>query len=177
MAVASDNHRTREASYLWEGGMINLFIKVAVVGIKKKSTFSVRVPKSSSIGDLMLHLKVSKGIAGSIATNKKLSDKMTLAEAGIVTDTVVVVESYAPSKRLTHTIPVKLPNGVVINVQVHSGTTTEELKHKIQDVIGMPVEKQVLEYAGRPIKLHKLVIDTLYTNKKRSFVLKYRGRF
>ena len=101
---------------------------------------------------------------------------MTLAEASIVAGSTVMMESFTPSKRFTHAVQVKLPNGEVINVQIHNGTTTEELKHKIQDVIGMPVEEQVLEYAGRPIIPHKRVTG-MYTRKKTPFVLKSRGKF
>ena len=171
--MASDSHRTRETS---DGGMINLSIKVTFVGIKKKSTVKLNVPKSSNIRDLLFHLKASKGIAGRLMIpDKRLNDKTTLAEAGIIAGAVILMESYTPSKRFTHNIPVKLPGDAVINVHVHSGTTVEELKHKIQDVIGIPVEKLDLECAGKLVKPHN-VIDVC-GHKKTPIVLKVRGKF
>ena len=178
MAMASDSHRTSKASYLWDHGMINLCIKVTFVGMKKKSTFWLRVSESSNIRDLMDHLKASKGISGKLI-GKRLSYRMTLAEAGIVADSTVMMESFTPPKRFTRAtqVKVKLPSGEVISVQIHKGTTIAELKHKIQDVIGIPAEKQVLEYASRPVRLVNKLVTDMYTHMKTPFVLKSRGKF
>ena len=94
----------------------------------------------------MYHLKASKGITGRLVNaGKPLNDKTTLAEAGITENTVVEMKSFITPKRFTNNIAVKFPHGDVFNVQVHSGTTIGELKHKLQDEINMPVEEQILE--------------------------------
>lgn len=161
-------------SNLRDFGLITVFINFTAVGIKKKLTFKVQVQQSSCIRDFMRHLKASKGITGKIV-GRELSESTTLAEAGIVTTTVLGMEGFTTPKRFTHRVPVKLPDGVVINVHVHSGTTIGDLKHKIQDEIGMPVEEQALRYHGRQIKQDELSIE-ICVHKKTPFVLKWQQR-
>ena len=103
---------------------------------------------------------------------KELSINMTLKELGIVTGTVLDMESFTPAKRYTHSIPVKHPNDKVMNVQVHSGTTTGGLKHMLQDKVGVPVEDQVLEIDSMIVKDHKLVTEMCV--RKKIIVLKTR---
>ena len=156
--------------------MVTFIIKFTSIGVKKKMTFKTKARESSSIGDLLHHLKASKGITGKLI-DKMLHSRMTLAEAGVITNTVLEMESFRPAKRFTHNIAVKLPHpdGTVINVQVHQTTTIRELKHKIQDEIGMPVEEQLLEYCGRRVKQEKLTVE-ICGHKKTPFVLKWQPR-
>ena len=98
---------------------------------------------------------------------------MTLKELGIVTGTILEMKSYTQAKEYTHSIPVKRPNGAMMNVQVHSGTTTGGLKHIIQDKIGMLVEEQVLEYDGLQIMQDKKLVVEICVHKKH-IVLKSR---
>lgn len=164
-----------QAEYSWDGDTASLTINFASVGIKKKTKFFIRVRLTDCIEDLMIHLKVSKGITGKLAHRgeslQKLNPKMTLAEAGIIPNAILEMESYKAAKRFTHNIPVKLPNSNVINVQVHSGTTIGDLKHKIQDEIGMPVEEQLLEYSGKILHHDKLSVE-ICGHKRIPFELK-----
>lgn len=171
--MASGGHRAGES---WDSGMIPVTVNFTSVGIKKESTFEVKLRRSSCIGDVKHHLKTSKGITGKLTiNNEELSDEMTLAEANIVAGTVLVMESYTPAKVFTHNIPVKIPNGKVINVKVHNGTTIGDLKHKIQDEICMPVEKQSLEYGGRPVRMKELPVE-ICRHEKTPIILKYQAR-
>ena len=143
-------------------------------GIKKQTFKKVRIPQSSSIRDLKDHLKLSKGIKGMVLMNKEeLSNSMTLKDLGIVNGTVLEMKSYRQAKEYAHSIPVKCLNGAMMNVQVHSGTTTEELKHIIQNKIGMLVEEQVLEYDSLPIMQDKKLVVGMCVHKKH-IVLKSR---
>ena len=170
--MASGSYKSGEVTYSWGGDMLAFIINFTSIGIKKKMTFKTMARESTCIEDLMHHLKASNGITGKLV-DKRLSSKLTLSEAGIVTNTVLEMESFTPAKRFTYNIAVKLPDGVVINVHVHSGTTIAELKHKIQDEIGMPVEEQVLEYSGRPVKHERLTVE-ICGHKKTPFVLKWQ---
>ena len=143
-------------------------------GIKKQTFKKVRIPQSSSIRDLKDHLKLSKGIKGKVLMNKKeLHNSMTLKELGIVAGTILEVKSCTQAKEYTHSIPVKRFNGAMMNVQVHSGTTTGGLKHIIQDRIGMLVEEQVLEHDGLPIMQDKKLVVGICVHNKH-IVLKSR---
>lgn len=142
------------------------------IGISKKLSFDIRIRLSDRIEDLMRHLKASKGITGRLIMERELSKRMTLAEAGIHPGTVIEIESYNPAKRFSHNIPLKLPNGIVIFIQVHSSSTIGDLKHKIQDEIGMPAEDQTLEYSGRRLKQDKLSVD-ICGHKKTPLVVKW----
>ena len=64
-------------------------------------------------------------------------------------------------------------NDIVINVQVHEGTTTAGLKHIIQDETGIPVEDQILEYDGIQIIEDKKRVVEICIHKKH-IVLKSR---
>ena len=161
-------------SNLRDFGMITVFINFTAVGIKKKLTFKVQVQQSSCIRNFMRHLKASKGITGKIV-GRELSESTTLAEAGIVTMTVLGMEGFTTPKRFIQKVAVKLPDGRVIDVHVHSGTTIGDLKHKIQDEIGTPVEEQVLRYHDRQIKQDELSIE-ICGHKKTPFVLKWHRR-
>ena len=136
--------------------MKTVTINFTIVGTRKKSTFYVKVKSSAHIKDVKHHVKASKGIVGKILQNNaELSDETTLAEAGTVLD----MESYTPPKLFKHKIAVKRLTGEVINVQVHSGTVFADLKHKIQDETGIPVDKQILEYRSRPLNPDKRVVE------------------
>ena len=157
------------------GGMISVDIDFTSFqgGIKKQTFKGVKIPESSSIRDLKDHLKPSRGITGKILMNEKeLSNSTTLKELGIVTGTVLEMESFTPAKQYKHSIQVKRMNGTSINVQVHSGTTTGELKHILQAKIGMPVEQQVLEYDGMIVQDKKRVVEICVY--KKHIVLKTR---
>ena len=133
-----------------------------IIGTRKKSTFYVKVKSSAHIKDVKYHVKAGKGIVGKILENNaELSDEMTPAEAGTILD----MASYTPPKLFKHKIAVKCPTGEVINVQVHSGMVFADLKHKIQDETGIPVDKQILEYRGRPLNPDKRVFEVcVHTN-------------
>jgi len=161
-----------QAEYPWDGDTVCLTINFACVGIKKKSRFIVQVRLTDSYGDFLNHLKASKGVTGRLVTERELSKGMTLAEAGIRPGAVLEMESYTPAKRFDHKIPVKLPNGTEINVQVHNKSTIGDLKHKIQDEIGMLVEEQSLEYNGRRLNQHKVAVD-ICGHKKTPPILKW----
>lgn len=152
-----------QAEYSWDGDTAYLTINFTSVGIKKKTKYLIRVRLTDSIEELMNHLKCSKCITGKLAHSgkclQKLNPKMTLAEAGILPNAILEMESFTAAKRFTHNILVKLPNSNVINVQVYSGTTIGHLKHKIQDEIGMPVEEQLLEYSGKTFAHDKRVVE------------------
>ena len=157
------------------GDMISVDIDfTSTQGEIKKETFKgVRIRQSSSIRDLKDHLKLSRGITGKILMNEReLSNSTTLKELGIVTGTVLEMKSFTPAKQYNHSIPVKRPNGAMMNVQVHSGTTTGGLKHIIQDKIGMPVEDQVLEYDDMIVQDKKRVVEMCV--HKKYIVLKTR---
>ena len=164
--------RPRDAADSWDDGMERITISFTSIGISKKMSFDVRFRLSDRIEDFMHHLKASKGLTGSLVTDKKLNKRMTLAKAGIHPDDVVEMESYTPAKRLSHNIPVKLPDGTVIFVQVHTSSTIGDLKHRIQDEIGMPAEEQTLEYSGRHLKHDKLSVD-ICGHKKTPLVVKW----
>ena len=153
--------------------MTTLIICFTIIGTKK-TRFKVRVRNSSSIKELKDHLKAGRGVEGRLR-DKKLSDNVTLAEAGIITDTVLEVESFRTPKRFTHNISVKVIDGEDLNVQVHQGTTAGELKHKLQDETGMPVEEQILEYNGRVVNQGKIVVK-ICRHKKTPIVLKWHRR-
>ena len=160
---------------MWDIGMTTLIICFTIIGIKNnKMKFQVWVRNSSSIKELKDHLKAGRGIEGRLR-DKKLSDDVTLAEAGIITDTVLDVESYRTPKRSTHNISVKVIDGEDLNVQVHAGTTPGELQHKLQDETGMPVEEQILEYNDRPVNQRKTVVE-ICRHKETPIVLKWRRR-
>lgn len=145
-------------------------------GTKKQPFKGVRIPQTCCIRDLKDHLKLSKGITGRILMNKKelsITNSMTLKELGIVTGTVLDMKSYTPAKQYTHSIQVKRMNGAMMNVQVHSGTTTGGLKHILQDETGLPVEDQVLECDGLQIMQDKKRVVEICVNKKH-IVLKSR---
>ena len=126
-----DNYPTAAMA---SGDMISVDIDFTTLGIQgeiKKETFKgVRIRQSCCIRDLKDHLKLSKDIKGRILMNKKgLNINKTLKELGIVIGTVLDMKSYTPAKQYIHSIPVKHPNGKVMNVQVHNCTTTGGLKH------------------------------------------------
>ena len=158
-------------------GMTTLIICFTTIGLHKEETFfKVRVRNSSSIGDVKDHLKASIDIVGRFTSkNLNLSDKLTLKEAGIITGTILEMESFRKPKRFTHKIPVKVIGGKEINVQVHQGTTARDLKHKLQDETGMPVEEQILEYNGRPVNQRGTVVE-ICRHKKTPIILKWRRR-
>ena len=147
----------------YKDDMITLITSIIILGTKKKLRFTVRVRQSSCIGDFKYHLKASKDITVMqkklFYAGKWLNDKMTLVEAGITENTIVEMESFRPPRRFTNNIAVKLPDGEVVNVRVHRSTTIEELKHKIQDEIGMPIEEQILELSGRRVEENKAVTE------------------
>ena len=64
---------------------------------------------------------------------------------------------------------------ISINVQVHVGTTPGELRHKLQDETGMPVEEQILEYNGRPVNQRKTVVE-ICRHMETPIVLKWHRR-
>ena len=101
---------------------------------------------------------------------------MTLTETELVTRPELHMESYKTPKRFTHSISVKLPDGDLKSIQVHEGTTVEELKHQIQDETGMPNEEQILEYSSKTVKQDKSVVVRICGYKKAPFVLKWRKR-
>lgn len=162
-----------QAEYSWNGDTVCLTINFASVGIKKKSRFIVRVQLTDSYGDTLNHLKASKGVTGRLVMEREPSKRMTLAEAGILPGAVLEMESFTPAKRFSHNIPVKLPNGTEINVQVHSSSTIGDLKHKIQDEIGMLVEEQSLEYNGRRLNQDKVSVE-ICGHKKTPLILKWQ---
>lgn len=138
--------------------MKTVTINFTIVGTREKSTFVVKVKSSARINlkEVKHHVKASKGIVGKILhNNAELSEEMTLAEAGTVLD----MESYTPPKLFKHKIAVKHLTGEVINVQVHSGTVFADLKHKIHDETGIPVDKQILEYRSRPLNPDKQLVE------------------
>ena len=153
--------------------MTTLIICFTIIGTKK-TRFKVRVRNSSSIKELKDHLKAGRGIEGRL-TGRNLSDETTLEEAGIITDAVLEVESFRTPKRSTHNISVKVIDGEDLNVQVHAGTIPGELKHKLQDETGMPVEEQILEYNDRPVNQRKAVVE-ICRHKGIPIVLKWRRR-
>lgn len=122
----------------------------------------------------MEHLKASKGITGKLNIDKKLRDTIKLPEAGITADKILEMESWVTPKRSTHNIPVKLPDGELINVQVHNCTTIKELSHKLQDETGMAVEEQFLEYNGKPVQQDKLPVE-ICGHRKMPIVLKWQS--
>ena len=157
-----------------ETDMITLVIKFVNIG-KKFATFRVRIRQSSCIRDLKDHLKASRGIIGKLKKgNKELSDGMTLAEAGITSGMVFRMESHTPAKQFDYNISVKSPNGAVINIQVNHRTMIEDLKHKIQDEIGMPVEQQILEYNGRSVNQSRAPVLEICGYKKTPIVVKWK---
>ena len=171
-----DNYPTAAMA---SGDMISVDIDFTTLGIQgeiKKETFKgVRIRQSCCIRDLEDHLKLSRGITGKILMNERqLSNSMTLKELGIVTGTVLEMKSFTPAKQYTHSILVKRPNGAMMNVQVHSGTTTGGLKHILQDKIGMPVEQQVLEYDDMIVQDKKRVVELFGHKKNPIIVLKTR---
>ena len=159
---------------MWDTGMITVQIYLLLISTKKVKKFKARVRKSSTIKDIKKHLKASKDIDGRV-TDKHLSDEMTLTEAKLITRPELNMESYKTPKRFTHNISVELPDGELKNVQVHEGTTVEELKHQIQDETGMPYEEQILEYSGKTVKQNKSIVG-ICGYKKVPFTLKWRKR-
>lgn len=143
----------------WNYGMERITISFTNIGIRKKLRFEIRFRLSDRIEDFMNHLKASKGIIGKLVRKDEVSDRMTLAEAGILPGEVIEMESYTPPKRSTYSIPVTLPDGREINIPVHSRSTVHDLKHKIQDEIGMHAEEQLLKWNGKQLKQDKLSVE------------------
>lgn len=162
-----------QAEYSWDGDTVHLTINFASVGIKKKSRFIVRIRLTDSYGDFLNHLKAGKGVTGRLVMDREPSNRMTLAEAGILPGGVVKMESYTPAKRFDHKIPVKLPDGTEIDVLVHNKSTIGDLKHKIQDEIGMLVEEQSLEYNGRRLNQDKVSVE-ICGHRKTPLILKWQ---
>jgi len=162
-----------QAEYSWDGDTASLTINFATVGIKKKSRFTVRVQLTDCYEDFMNHLKASKGVTGRLVMEREPSKKMTLAEVGIPPGAVLKVESFKAARRFDHKVPVKLPNGTVINVPVHSSSTISDLKHMIQDEIGMPVEQQSLEHNDKHVNQDKKIVVEIVGHKTTPLILKW----
>jgi len=148
-----------QAECSWDGDTACLIVDIACVGLKKKSRFIVRVRLTDYYEDFLNHLKASKGVTGRLVMETEPNKRMTLAEVGIPPGAVLKVESYTPPRRFDHKVSVKLPDGTVIDVQVNNKSTIGDLKHKIQDEIGMLVEEQSLEYNGRYLNEDKVAVE------------------
>lgn len=98
---------------------------------------------------------------------------MTLAEVGILPGAVIEMESYTPVKRSRYNIPVTVPDGREINIPVHSRSTVRDLKHKLQDEIGMHFEEQLLKLNGKQLKHDKLSVE-ICDYKKTPVVLEWQ---
>lgn len=99
--MASGSYKSGEVTYSWALDMVNFIINFTSIGIKKKMTFKTMARESTCIEDLMHHLKASNGITGKLV-DKRLSSRMTLSEAGIVTNTVVEMESFTPASKAVY---------------------------------------------------------------------------
>ena len=66
-----------------------------------------------------------------------------------------------------------IPGGHKIQLRVLNTTTLQELKHKIQDEIGMLHDEQILLHKGKPQKSTARTVE-LYTLGKEGLTLKWQ---
>jgi len=155
-------------------------IKCKFYGIRETQEYQVRATVATTISEFMQHIAASHGVSpngnlfyrGVCLSNA--SDKhATLEEHGVHDESLMELISYKAPKRLQHPVLVSIPGGHKIQLRVLNTTTLQELKHKIQDEIGMLHDEQILLHKGKPQKSTARTVE-LYTLGKEGLTLKWQ---
>lgn len=115
----------------------------------------------------MKHLKASLDISGSLTTksgqqfDEHMKSTRTLQDVGIVDHPNVVMKSFKTYHRLQHTHPVTIytKNNEKFTVKVRSVTDITELKHIVQDKLGIPMDEQLYSQNSRLLKKEIRVVS------------------
>ena len=164
----------------WSVGVMKLTVRFKIHGIREPQEYQVRAKTSTTIYAFMKHIAASHGVSADgklfylgVCLSNTGDRHTTLEEHGVHDESLMELVSYKAPKRLQHPILVSIPGGHKIQLRVLNTTTLQELKHKIQDEIGMPYEEQILLHKGRPQKSTTRTVE-LYTLGKEGLTLKWQ---
>lgn len=164
----------------WSVGVIHLTIRFKIHGIREPQEYRVRARTSTTISEFIKHIAASHGVSADgrlfyrgVCLSNPSDKHTTLEEHGVHDESLLELISYKAPKRLQHPILVSIPGGHKIQLRVLNTTTLQELKHKIQDEIGMPHDEQVLLHKGKPQKSTTRTVE-FYTLGKEGITLKWQ---
>lgn len=130
-----------------------MIVKYTCVGTMKSRIpqFTVNVRLTDTVQAFKDHLQFSHNIAGLLKNEAGMqldlscNMKTSLQALGLRSNSVVVVESFKQYNRLQYSyqITIHVKNHRDIKFKVRSATDIDELRHIVQDKVGMPIEEQV----------------------------------
>ena len=138
--------------------LITVNVDFNCVGLKTKpSRLSVQVRPTDTIKWFKNHLKNSHDISGSLKDHagtqldRPWQMEMSLRDLGITHNSAVEMTSYKSYNRLQHSHPVTIYVESLgdLTIKVRSATDMEELRHIIQDKLGMLMEEQMYTQGGK----------------------------
>lgn len=147
--------------WLETSNLIPVKLNFSCVGATTKpSRFSVKVKPTDTVEWLKNHLKNSHDISGSLKdeAGRELDCpeliKSSLQDVGISRNSVVVMKSYKSYNRLQHSHPITIHvlSYGDFTVKVRSATNLDELRHIIQDKLGIPFEEQIYTQGGKGLR-------------------------
>lgn len=137
--------------------LVTLNVMLTVIG-REIHPFEVKVRLTDTVETFKEHLKNSLDITGRLTTkNGEHLDSLlqrSLKEVGILPNSTVVMTSFKSNIRLqhSHTITVHLKNYSDFKFKVRSATDVDELRHIVQDKLGMPIGEQVYMQHGKVLR-------------------------
>ena len=153
-------------------GLVMLVVSFKARGNSQSSKHTVRAKLTDTVAKTKHHITASVGLSGRLSYKGVQLDQYAqdiLRDHGVCEGSVLELTSFTPPKRIQHTVKVKvlgaassLKNSDPLSLKVNHTSTLEELKHKIQDAVGIPVEDQLLKYKDKEVKSNMRTVE-LYT--------------
>lgn len=164
MSSVYNNHQP----WLETSNLVALNVRFSCVGLKTKPLkLKAQVRLTDTVEALKVHLKASHDISGSLKdeAGRRLDRhdqmKTCLQDLGTSRNSTVLMTSYKSYNRLQHSHPITIhvENYGDFTVKVRSVTDIDELRHIIQDKLGMPMEEQVYTQGGKVLRRNIKVVS------------------